>query len=95
MKKASAETTEKERSNVEENAGTLSRCTKFRNIFKVALFIYLINYLTSIFTTVKTGLNRLIKSKMKKMSLHENLCQWSNKRDDDISNNKNKKVKQL
>ena len=76
IKKASAETTEKERNNVEENAGTLYCYTKFRNIFKVALFIYLMNYLTSIFTIVKTNLNRQIKNKMKKnVSLHENICQ--------------------
>ena len=67
MKKASAETTEKERNNVEKNAGTVSCYTKFRNIFKVVLFIYLINYLTSIYTTVKTNSNRQIKYKMKKI----------------------------
>ena len=43
MRKASAETTEKERNNVDENAGTLACYTKFRNILKVVLFIYMIN----------------------------------------------------
>ena len=37
MRKASAETTEKERNNVEENAVALACYTKFRNIFKVLL----------------------------------------------------------
>ena len=57
MGKASAETTEKERNNAEKNAGTLACYTKFRNIFNIVLFIYLINYVTAIFTTVKTNLN--------------------------------------
>ena len=46
---------------MEENAGTLACYTKFRNIFKLVLCIYLINYVTPIFTTVKTTWQRQIQ----------------------------------
>lgn len=46
---------------MEENAGTLACYTKFRNIFKLVLCIYLINYVTPIFATVKTTWQRKIQ----------------------------------